>query len=154
MKKRFEKGFTLVELLVIVAIIGVLAAIVIVALNSARVRARDARRQSDITSLQSALELYNDANNGYPKHDCNTNVAGVPDAQGEACAATFNSMIGDLTGAGFLQSGAPTDPNDDAGTNSSGTDSDFWYGYDVGSNAQAFQLSYFEESTSSRRVLP
>lgn len=62
MKKLFSKrGFTLIELLVVIAIIGLLAAIVAVSLNSARGKARDAQRRSNITSLANALEMYYDA---------------------------------------------------------------------------------------------
>lgn len=53
------KGFTLIEVLVVIIIIGILTTVSIVALNSSRVKARDSRRLSDIKQLQTALELYN-----------------------------------------------------------------------------------------------
>ena len=62
-----NKGFTLIELLVVIAIIAVLASIVLVSLNTARIKGRDARRIADIKSLQVALELYYDStSNVYP----------------------------------------------------------------------------------------
>lgn len=64
MKKR--KGFTLIELLVVVAIMGLLATLAVTALNTARAKARDARRVSDIKQVQTALELYYMDQNGYP----------------------------------------------------------------------------------------
>lgn len=61
-----KKGFTLVELLVVVAIIGILAAISVVALNTARARARDSRRVADVRQIQTALELYYNDWGTYP----------------------------------------------------------------------------------------
>ena len=62
-----NKGFTLIELLVVIAIIGILSSVVLASLNSARKKARDSRRVSDIKTLQLALVLYGDDNSGsYP----------------------------------------------------------------------------------------
>ncbi|MFH1461149.1 MAG: type II secretion system protein [Patescibacteria group bacterium] len=73
-KRRGQKGFTLIELLVVIAIIGILATIVLVSLNSARAKARDTRRASDLHQLALALEMYYDANTstGYPAQTCGT----------------------------------------------------------------------------------
>ena len=60
------RGFTLGELLVVIAIIGILASVVLVSLNSARGKARDARRISDLHQVALALENYYDANQAYP----------------------------------------------------------------------------------------
>jgi len=66
MMKLKERGFTLIELLVVIAIIGILSSVVLASLNSARKKGRDARRIADVKQLQLALELYYDANSGYP----------------------------------------------------------------------------------------
>jgi prepilin-type N-terminal cleavage/methylation domain-containing protein len=60
-----KKGFTLIELLVVVSIIGLLATIVMVSLNSARVKARDVKRKADLGAIQIALELYYDKYGSY-----------------------------------------------------------------------------------------
>ncbi|TSC77737.1 MAG: putative General secretion pathway protein GspG [Parcubacteria group bacterium Gr01-1014_33] len=59
-------GFTLVELLVTISIISVLASVVLTSVNSARAKARDAKRRADMRQVQTALEFYYDTNNAYP----------------------------------------------------------------------------------------
>lgn len=61
-----SSGFTLVELLIVVAIIGVLSSVVISSLNGARMKSRDARRVSDLKQIRIALEMYYDQNGSYP----------------------------------------------------------------------------------------
>ncbi|PLX28805.1 hypothetical protein C0581_00730 [Candidatus Parcubacteria bacterium] len=61
-----KKGFTLIELLVVIAIIGLLSTLAVVALGSARKKANDSKRLSDVKQVQTALELYYTDNNTYP----------------------------------------------------------------------------------------
>lgn len=62
-------GFTLIELLVVIAIIGLLATIAMVSMNRPRLSARENRRLADIKQLQTALEMFYDANGIYPRYD-------------------------------------------------------------------------------------
>ncbi len=64
--KNRNRGFTLTELLVAVAIIGILSSIVLTSMSGARNRAKDGKRISDIMQIQLALELYYDTNSAYP----------------------------------------------------------------------------------------
>jgi len=56
--KKKNKGFTLIELLVVISIIGLLASVLLVALNGARSKARDAKRIADLHQLSIAMEEY------------------------------------------------------------------------------------------------
>lgn len=110
---RNSKGFTLIELLVVIAIIGLLASIVLASLNSARKKARDARRQADLKQLQNALELYANDNGGlYP-------LGGTPATCGGSSGCLVNDSTAGLAAAtGGLDSQymttLPADPLDDA----------------------------------------
>ena len=61
-----RKAFTLVELLTVVAIIGILASIVLTSLNATRVKSRDARRITDVDAIQASVEVYFRDNGHYP----------------------------------------------------------------------------------------
>lgn len=70
MKKNNQKnlGFTLLEMLVVMLIIIVLAAVGLRSFNASRNKSRDARRKSDLEQLQRALEMYHSDKGYYPVH--------------------------------------------------------------------------------------
>ena len=70
---KFKKGFTLIELLVVISIISLLSSVVLSSLNSARVKGKDAARMENVKSLKIALELYYNANGGYPTSNGSVN---------------------------------------------------------------------------------
>ena len=64
---KFRSGFTLIELLVVISVIGLLASVIMISLNSVRIKARDVKRRTDLAQISKALELYyNDNNDRYP----------------------------------------------------------------------------------------
>jgi prepilin-type N-terminal cleavage/methylation domain-containing protein len=56
--RKTSSGFTIVELLVVIVVIAILAAITVVAYNGIQVRARDSQRLQDIKSIEKALRIY------------------------------------------------------------------------------------------------
>ena len=71
-----NKAFTLIELLVVIAIVGILSTLSVVAFNSARSKARDSRRLSDIHNLSLALEMYYNDFGAYPPAPTSTGIIG------------------------------------------------------------------------------
>src|SRR5438270_7984230 len=65
LKKRSE-GFTIVELLIVIVVIGILAALVITTYSGIQAKARNSKRQTDVNSLQTQLEAYFAQNGHYP----------------------------------------------------------------------------------------
>ncbi len=64
--RSFRSGFTLVELLVVIAILGILAVISLTSFQTSQMKARDARRKSDLSQIAKAMELFYNDNERYP----------------------------------------------------------------------------------------
>lgn len=104
---RQRRGFTLIEMLIVVGIISLFVSIIIASTSGARARARDSRRYADLTQIGTALESYYQANYGprgvgsYPS----TAVGGVPQWQ-TVCAA--GGVFTTSGATGYVPNLAPT----------------------------------------------
>ena len=65
-KRNYLTGFTIIELLVVVGIIGIVTGIIMSSISSAKAKGRDAKRIADVSVIQLALERYYDINRNYP----------------------------------------------------------------------------------------
>ncbi|MBI2592113.1 prepilin-type N-terminal cleavage/methylation domain-containing protein [Candidatus Saccharibacteria bacterium] len=66
LKRATSRGFTIVELLIVIVVIGILAGLVIVTYGGIQSKARDDERKTDVKALQSQLEVYQAQNGKYP----------------------------------------------------------------------------------------
>lgn len=71
-----SKGFTLIELMIVIAIIGVLTSIGIVSFSGARAKANDTKRRAELKQIQTALEAYYNDNGKYPTTEWVNSQAG------------------------------------------------------------------------------
>ena len=83
---RKQKGFTIIELIVIIVVIGILASIVYVSFTTVQKRSRDSQRDRDVMEIQRGLDKYYAANGMYPQIQTPSPVADgtSADAQGLA----------------------------------------------------------------------
>ena len=121
-RSSIKNGFTIVELLIVIVVIAILAAISIVAYNGIQARARDSQRTQDMASIMKALELYKIDNGAYPPsggQDSPNTSADVPSGYPSSSAygysyATNDSWLKSLRNGKYITT-APKDPvNNDA----------------------------------------
>jgi general secretion pathway protein G len=100
--KKLVRGFTLVELLIVIAIIGILVSLGTVSYSSAQQKGRDGRRKSDLRSIQNAWEQYYADNDAVYPSSCSV-------------------------GTTYLPAGVPTDPKSGASYTSTCTSSTYCF---------------------------
>ena len=131
--KSNKKGYTLIEILVVISIIGFIASIAMYTLNSARVKGRDAKRMADLEVIGKAIELYYDRFNHYP-------LAGIADANAQA--SSYDAVSWDVLQAEldeFIT--LPVDPRNDGISPAYVRGDNFTYTYfKFGPKPQAYNL--------------
>ncbi len=90
-----QRGFTLIEMLVVVALIGILTTLVTANLNSARERARDTQRKSDLRNLETALRLYYQDYQAFPGNGSAGEISGCGASGTSVC--TWGAAWSDST---------------------------------------------------------
>lgn len=100
-------GFTLIEILIVISIIGILAAFALTSYQGAQKQSRDTQRKSDLSQYRIALEAYYNAHGNYPTTGTNTSYYLINDSAHQA--GICNDL--DLVGSGYLSKclGDPAD---------------------------------------------
>lgn len=88
-----QRGFTLIELIIIMVIIGVLAAIVLNTVNRIQSQSRNRQRQTDIQAMHAQLEAYYLLSTGYPEAVADINSTTMPGLDDEAIIDPWGETI-------------------------------------------------------------
>ncbi len=128
-----KRAFTLLEMLLVIAIIAILAGIVIIAINPARqlAQARNAQRQSDLRAIYNATQQYYIDNQTWPTTTMPTTLTEICDGDGLSSNNDFNCLNLSVLVPTYLSS-IPTDPLTSVGTN---------YQISINSNTQTPELT-------------
>ena len=89
-----KKAFTLLELLVVIAVIGVLIAIILPNLIGMRERARDSKRKNDLAQLKTALRMYFNDYNRYPQSSIDEKICCSAPSTCTACIDNIFEVAG------------------------------------------------------------
>ncbi len=76
----FRRGFTLIELMIVIVILGILMGTILPRLTGAQSRARDTARIADLNNISQALEVYSSDHGEYPAAQCTGTCGGTTDA--------------------------------------------------------------------------
>ncbi|MDR0462883.1 MAG: type II secretion system GspH family protein [Pseudomonadales bacterium] len=143
MKIRSNQGFTLIELMIVIAIIAILSVLGVTNFGAALRRARDAQRRSDVIELQMALEVCYDIRTGlyFPGTPLPDNLV-----TNDFSSNTWNNMVTNMFGRGCLNRNTIHPANDQYG---------YFAGLRTYQGRQAYLLcTALEEWTGNRAVAP
>lgn len=142
-RKLIDGGFTLVELIIVIVVIGILAAIILVAYGNVTARASDGARDTVVSQLKKAIELYKVDNGKYPVLKNSDGVNCQP-AQGGCLVSDLKSA---LTSSGTVSS-IPDDPYE------SDTSKQIWYISDSTGAYYGLLVRGYKTKSSCRYLSP
>lgn len=134
-----QGGFTLIELMVVIAIIGIIMGIIAVNVNSARVSGRDAKRLGDVRQMATSFEQYYVQNGVYPTGSASIRSSGSGALLSDPAAmdTAQESMVPNYVP--FLPiSPDPADGN--CGTASGSGNNNYWY--EVEDDGSSYTLTF------------
>jgi len=111
LQRKLQAGFTIIELLIVIAIIGILATLVLTNFQGAQAKGRDVTRKSDINSLYQKLEEFYNENGGYPDAALTTTVLPGTDV-GAFADADGNNLVSTFTASTTKPTLAPGNTNE------------------------------------------
>jgi type II secretion system protein G len=129
----YKSGFTLVELLVVIAVIGLLTAVVMVSLAQSKAKSRDAKRAADVQEIAQALALYH---NTYQRYPCSVSEC----VDSEVVLTGSDNLSVSLRDEKFIST-VPPDPLNDATHK-------FWY-RSIGPD---YTIRFCQETDSIKRL--
>jgi general secretion pathway protein G len=103
-KHTSQAGFTLIEILVVMVIIGIVATIGLGGFQSSQLKGRDATRKSDLKQIGSALETYYNDKGQYP-----TDTGGLINGCASESSCDWGDALTDSNGTNYMVE-IPTDP--------------------------------------------
>lgn len=106
MKKKYF-GFTMIELLIVIVILGILSVIGLGAFTSAQKKSRDSNRKSSLSGIVTALEVYYNDYGNYPMGDASGNIEGC--GAGGTATCSYGSIWQDGNGTTYMVQ-IPEDP--------------------------------------------
>lgn len=118
---KLNKGFTLIELIVVVFIVGLLATAAVMTYSKSQSRARDSRRATDLSAIKDALKMYYQQHYFYPHELDQCSVSGGVDIDSSNCdgrgdwlgdSGQYLDVYNELVLNGFLKF-LPKDPLND-----------------------------------------
>ena len=136
-KQKAQRGFTLLEVLLVVAVIAILAGIVIIAINPSKnlEDTRDAQRKADVNTIINAVYQYALDNNGALPASITTSDTEICSSTGAPCASPTAIDLGVLTASGTYLVSLPSDPACPTGCQANGN------GYDIVRNASTGRVT-------------
>lgn len=118
-----QRGFTIIELLIVIIVIGILATLVITTFSGIQQNARNRTREADINAIQNQLEYYYGQNGVYPTlgnlNDSSWRSSNLANLDAEALTdpqSDSATLVGSPTAQAYSYATTPTD------CNNSGTD--------------------------------
>ncbi|MBN2306683.1 prepilin-type N-terminal cleavage/methylation domain-containing protein [Candidatus Peregrinibacteria bacterium] len=127
-KSAFHRGFTLIELMIVIVILGILMGTILPRLTGAQARARDTGRIADLNAIGQALETYFDDHGQYP--GTNATVYCLRDYTTSPCANCTGEDGVDIIGniASYLKGGVVPSPSESQQTRYDSTDTNICVG--------------------------